>query len=464
MHALQDDTSFFGHPRGLAYLAFTQVWERFSFYGMQALLGLYMVHQLLLPGHVENVIGIADFRAGLEAVVGPLTRIALSAQIFGLYVGLVSLTPLIGAWLGDSVLGQRRTVMAGLMLMALGHLLMSMEAAFLFARLCLVLGAGCLKGNMYAQVGELYRPGDARCSGAFSMFLIALNVGAFFAPLVCGTLGELYGYHYGFGVAAIGLFIGLGIYIAWRKYLPPDRRRPRKASGDTPHAAIGRDGWRSIAAIMLLVVATIPINVASFQAYNVLILWASDHVDRAMFGMTFPVTWLLTFDGLMTIVGVALAVPAWRWLAARRREPDSYNKMVISGSMVASAYGLLALGAGIARTALVPIIVVFAFFALLDLSYGWYDPPANAFVSRFSPASVTTTMMSLMLMSVGVANVFLGWLGRFYEPLGPAKFWALHAGIAALGVVLSLVFRPIARHLLADHPAGIGAPGATTAF
>jgi POT family proton-dependent oligopeptide transporter len=132
--------------------------------------------------------------------------------------------------------------------------------------------------------------------------------------------------------------------------------------------------------------------------------------------------------------------------------------------MVASAYGLLALGAGIARTALVPIIVVFAFFALLDLSYGWYDPPANAFVSRFSPASVTTTMMSLMLMSVGVANVFLGWLGRFYEPLGPAKFWALHAGIAALGVVLSLVFRPIARHLLADHPAGIGAPGATTAF
>lgn len=462
MHAFRDDTSFFGHPRGLAYLAFTQVWERFSFYGMQALLGLYMVHQLLLPGHVENVVGFAGFRAGLEAVFGPMTRIALSAQIFGLYVGLVNLTPLIGAWLGDSVLGQRRTVMAGLVLMALGHLLMSLEATFLLALLCLVLGAGFLKGNMYAQVGELYRPGDARCGQAFSVFLIALNVGAFVAPLVCGTLGELYGYHYGFAVAALGMVVGLGTYVAGRGYLPPDRRKPRRSVG--PVTAIGRAGWRSIVAILLLIAATIPINIASFQAYDVLILWASDHVDRGMFGMKFPVTWLLTVDGLMTIVGVALAIPAWRWLAARRREPDTYGKIAISGALVALAYGLLAVGAEFAGPALVPIIVVLLFFVLLDFSYGWYDPPSNAFVSRFAPTVVTTTMMSLMLMSVGIANVFLGWLGRFYEPLGPAKFWALNAAIAALGVVLAMVFRPIARSLLAGHPAGIDAPGATTAF
>lgn len=463
MPAFQNDTAFFGHPRGLFYLALTQVWERFSFYGMQALLGLYMVNELLLPGHVEQVIGFAGFRAGLEAVGGPLTRIALSAQIFGLYVGLVNLTPLLGAWLGDRILGQRRTVMAGLLLMAAGHLLMGLEATFLFALLSLVLGAGFLKGNMYAQVGELYPRGDARCGRAFSIFLVALNVGAFLAPLVCGTVGEIYGYHYGFGIAALGMFIGLGFYMAGTRHLPPDRRRPRRGAADAP-PAIDRRGWRAIVAILLMIIATIPINTASYQAYNVLILWAADHVDRGLFGLNIPVTWLLTFDGLMTIVGVALSVAVWRWLAARRREPDSYGKIVVSGGLVALAYVLLALGAEVAGPAPVPILMVLLFFVLIDLAYAWYDPPSNSFVSRFAPAAVTTTMMSLMLMSVGIANVVLGWLGRFYEPLGPARFWWLNAAIAGGGVVLALLLRPVARRLLAGHPAGIDAAGATTAF
>ncbi len=461
MISAEADTSFFGHPRGLAYLAFTQVWERFSFYGMQALLGLYMVNQLLLPGHVENVLGFEGFRALLEAVFGPMTRLALSAQIFGLYVAGTYLTPLIGAWLGDRVLGQRRAVVFGLLLMAAGHLLMAAETTFLLALLCLVTGAGCLKGNMYAQVGNLYSPGDARCGRAFSVFLIALNIGAFFAPLVCGTLGELYGWHYGFGVAAIDMFIGLGIYLAGGKYLPPDRQK-HVARTDT--APVGDGGWRSVLAILLLVLVTIPVNIASFQAYDVLIIWASTHVDRNFFGLTFPTTWLLTFDGLMTIVGVGICIPVWRWLAARQREPDTFNKMVVSASMVAGAYALLAISCWTAGTALVPLVMVLAFFTLLDFSYGWYDPPANSFVSRFAPASLVTTMMSVMLMSVGIANVTLGWLGRFYEPLGPARFWAMHAAIAGSGLLLALVLRPVAARLLAGHDAGIDARGATTAF
>lgn len=454
-----DDKSFLGHPRGLAYLAFTQIWERFSFYGMQALLGLYMVNQLLLPGHVENVLGFASFRTGLESITGPLTLIALAAQIFGLYTGFVSLTPLIGAWLGDRVLGQRKTVVLGLLLMAAGHLLMSLEAAFLPALSCLVIGAGCLKGNMYAQVGNLYRPGDPRCSGAFSIFLIALNVGAFMAPLICGTLGELYGWHYGFGVAALGMFVGLGTYLAGAKYLPPDRQRH-----DVAPAPVTRGGWRAIAAIMILVLVTVPINIASFQAYNLLIIWASTHVDRNVLGLTFPTTWLLTFDGLMTIAGVAACIPIWRWMARRREEPDTFAKMAISGGLVTGAYGLLAIGSWTARAGLVPLAIVLAFFVLLDFSYGWYDPPANSFVSRFAPAPTVTTMMSIMLMSTGIANITLGWLGRFYEPLGPAKFWALNAAIAGIGMLLALAFRPVAARLLADHEAGIDAVGATTAF
>jgi POT family proton-dependent oligopeptide transporter len=450
-----DDTAFFGHPRGLAYLAFTQVWERFSYFGMQALLALYMVNQLLLPGHVEHVLGFAAFRSALETVFGPMTRLALASQIFGLYVGCVNLTPLLGAWLGDRVLGQRRTAILGLAMMTAGHLLMAVEAAFLFALLLLLLGAGCMRGNLYTQVGNLYSEDDARHSRAFGIYLIALNLGAFFAPLVCGTLGELYGSHYGFGVAGIGMLVGLAIYLAGRRYLPPDRMRR-----DGPKSALQRDDWRAIAAIVVMLIPTLIIYSAVQQAYNLLIVWAETHVDREMLGSTVPVTWLLTFDGLMTIVGIFIAIRLWRSLAKRGREPDTLRKFALAGGLVSLAYALL--GWGTALWTAVPLVVVLMFFTIMDLSFGWIEPPTNAFVSRFAPASVVTTMMSINLMSFGISNVVVGWLGRFYEPLGAARFWQLHALIAAAGAVLALASRPLIARLL-SRPR-VGATVATTAY
>jgi POT family proton-dependent oligopeptide transporter len=443
-----DDTAFFGHPRGLAFLAFTQVWERFSFYGMQALLALYMIHRLLLPGHIENVVGFAGFRYGLEAVFGPMSMLALASQIFGLYTGFIYLTPLAGAWLGDRVLGQRMTTVLGLVLMAAGHLLMASEAAFLFALTLLVFGAGFLKGNMYAQVGNLYAAGDSRRTRAFSIFLIGLNVGAFFAPLVCGTLGEVYGWHWGFGAAGIGMLVGLATYLGGWRYLPPDRRRR-----DGPVVKLDRSDWRAIAAIGLMLLPTVAIYSATNQAYDIGIVWAETHMDRAMFGLTFPVTWLLTLDGLMTIVGVGITIPLWRWLAARGREPDTLHKFAIASVMVTAAYCVLAAGTMLAP--LVPAAIVTLFFVLFDISFGWVDPPANAFVSRFAPASVMTTLMSINLMvGLGLPNIIVGWMGRFYEPLGPTGFWALHAGLAAAGGALALALRPVIRHLLAGHAEG----------
>lgn len=207
---LRSDT-FLGHPRGLLFLSFTEVWERFSFYGMQALLILYMVDQALTPGHIEQILGMAGFRAGLEGVFGPLSTQALSSQIFGLYTGLVYLTPMIGGWLGDQVFGQRKTVLLGAGLMAAGHLLMAFEASFLIALLLLILGSGCLKGNISAQVGALYSRQDPMRTSAYSLFNLGINIGAFVAPLVCGTVGELYGWHYGFALAAGGMLIGAAI-------------------------------------------------------------------------------------------------------------------------------------------------------------------------------------------------------------------------------------------------------------
>ena len=150
----------FGHPRGLFYLAFTEAWERFSFYGMTALVVLYMVNQLLLPGHAEHIAGFAGFRASLESVVGPLSTQALASQIFGLYSGFVYFTPLLGGMIADRWIGQRNAVVIGALSMSAGHLAMAFDQTFLVALLLLVIGSGFLKGNISAQVGALYPPDD----------------------------------------------------------------------------------------------------------------------------------------------------------------------------------------------------------------------------------------------------------------------------------------------------------------
>ncbi|MFL6764168.1 MAG: MFS transporter, partial [Sphingomicrobium sp.] len=183
------DTSFFGHPPGLAYLAFTEAWERFSYYGMSALVVLYMVNQLLLPGHVEHVVGFATFRGWIEATFGAMSTQALASQIFGLYSGFVYFTPVIGGWLGDRI-GQRSAVVLGALSMSGGHLAMAFDQSFLLALLLLIIGSGLLKGNISAQVGSVYPAEvEVRRTRGFAIFSTGINFGAVAGPLLCGFLG-----------------------------------------------------------------------------------------------------------------------------------------------------------------------------------------------------------------------------------------------------------------------------------
>ena len=218
----------FGHPRGLTFLFTTEMWERFSYYGMRALLVLYMVKYLLQPEHAQTVIGFASLKARLECLFGPLDIQPLSSHIYGLYTGLVYLTPVLGGYLADRVLGQRRTVIIGAALMAIGHFMMAFEPLFLLALLVLILGNGAFKPNISTQVGTLYAPGDPRRDRAFSIFYVGINLGAFLAPLVCGTLGEELGWHYGFGAAGIGMTIGLAIYLYATPHAAARRTRSRR--------------------------------------------------------------------------------------------------------------------------------------------------------------------------------------------------------------------------------------------
>ena len=245
----------FGHPRGLAFLFTTEMWERFSYYGMRALLVLYMTKYVLLPAQAGNVVGLAGFKSVLETVFGPLQVQPLASQIYGIYTALVYLTPIFGGLLADRLLGQRRMVIIGATLMAIGHFLMAVEPLLLFALLALILGNGAFKPNISTQVGFLYPPGDHRRDRAYSIFYVGINIGAFLAPLVCGTLGEKAGWHYGFAAAGVGMLIGLSIYLYAAPLLPPDALQKARAAHTEPQP-LDRDEWRGVMAILALFIPT----------------------------------------------------------------------------------------------------------------------------------------------------------------------------------------------------------------
>src|SRR3954452_10666854 len=221
---------FLGHPRGLAVLFATEAWERFSYFGNAALVVLYMVKYLLEPGRVETVLGFGVVKAALEFLFGRLEPQPLASQIFGFYTGLAYFMPVLGGLIADRLLGQRRTVVIGGVLMAIGHFMMAFETLFLGALFMLILGIGAFKPNISTQVGSLYAPGDHRRDRAYSIFYLGINIGAFLAPLVCGTLAVPYGWHYGFGAAGVGMLVSLAIYLGGARALPADPMPPTRTS------------------------------------------------------------------------------------------------------------------------------------------------------------------------------------------------------------------------------------------
>ncbi|MEY4238398.1 MAG: hypothetical protein RL339_999 [Pseudomonadota bacterium] len=425
----------FGHPRGLTVLATTEMWERFSVYGMQALLMLYMTKYLLLPEHARGVIGLATYRSGLESVVGKLSDMAFAGQTYGIYSGMIYLTPIVGAWLGDRILGRTRAITIGCLLMAGGHLAMASEALFLGALTLLVLGSGCVLGNMAAQVGLLYTPEDKRRTRAFGVYLITLNIGALAAPLVIGTLGERVSWHLGFSAAGIGMLIGLATYLAGRRHMPPENLAKRSAKG--AKVALTRGEWRQIGTILLLLFVPYMLYVvAANQSYSIMYVWADRQVDRTIFGWEAPVTWIGIFDGVTTIVGVWLGNRLAIALQARGRDPGDLTKVGLGIAGVAIAWVFAYF---IAKLPITPLGLWLAFFVLQDFSYAAFiEPPIQALVSRDSPQSVVSMMMAMYKAATAVAYFLAGWLVRFYEPMGAAHFFLLTGALSGLGAVLVL--------------------------
>lgn len=431
-----DAQTFIGHPKGLFYLALTEVWERFSYYGMTALLTLYMVNQLLLPGHIEHIGGFSGFRSAVESIVGPLSTQALASQIFGLYSGFVYFTPLLGGVIADRWIGQRNGVVIGALSMSAGHIAMAFDQSFLVALLLLVIGSGFLKGNISAQVGALYPPDDeARRTRGFIIFSTGINIGAVIGPLLCGLLAQIYGWHYGFGIAAIFMLFGLATYLFGYQYLPARVER-RKFNGTLLTVA----ERRIVYALIAVMIITIFQSAAFYQVFNVNPIWIQQHVRSEVGGFRIPVPWFQSINSVFSIVGVPLVFCIWRYQAARSREPNDLAKIGM-GAWIAAASNLILVAAiFISGDALVHPIWPFLYSALLGISFLYYWPTLLALVSRAAPAKVNATLMGLAFMSLFVSNNLIGWIGGFYEKMTPAGFWAMHAAIAAAGGLLATLF------------------------
>lgn len=438
------DTGWLGHPKGLFFLAFTEMWERFSFYGMRALLILYLVQDLLISDRMETVWGMAGFEDFMAGVFGPMSAQAFASQLFGLYAGFVYLTPLIGGLIADRWLGAKTTVVIGIALMTAGHFAMVFDATFLVALLLLVLGSGCLKGNIAAQVGELYpRAQEALRSRGYTYFQLGINVGAVIGPLVCGLIAQLYGWHAGFGTAGVFMVIAAASYFSGMRYLAAT---PAKSVRSETTAITG-DEWKMIGLVSLVIMLTLFQWLAWDQLFNVGLIWIADGVDPGTPLGAFPVAWFPSIDSLASVLVVPVLIALWRWQSSREKEPSDLGKMGIGAAIQALSCAVMALAAieaeqSGAASLFLPIVA----FLLSGSAFMWAWPQTLAIVSRRSPEGARGLMMAGAYLTAFASAIGAGYIARFYEPLGAVQFWWLNAAISLCGTVMIFALaRPLNR-------------------
>ncbi|MCP5412689.1 MAG: peptide MFS transporter [Alphaproteobacteria bacterium] len=441
------DSAFLGHPAGLGWLSGSEFWERFSYYGMQALLVLYMTHHLLLPGHVENVWGFAAFRGLLESFYGPQSPAALASIIFGLYAGLVYLTPLAGGLLADRLTGRTAAVTIGALLMAAGHFLMAFEASFLLALSCLLIGVGCFKGNIAAQVGDLYAEDDPRRADAFQIYYIFIQVAVIISPLVCGTLGETVGWHWGFGAAGVGMLLGLAIYLFGRASLPKERMK----GGEVVRPPMTR---RDVRALVLLAFMLLPLAlslIGNQEIFNAYLIWAEKNYQTRFFGMTMPITWMLSLDAIVSTAMIAASVAFWRWYGRRWAEPDEITKITIGVGIAAIAPLTLAAASMVVAATGQPVSLgwALAFHLLNDIGFSQVLPCGLALYSRAAPKGLEGLMIAVYYLQFFLGNMLVGYVGTLYTAMPAVQFWLLHVALMAVAGVVMLAVRHFGGALLA---------------
>ncbi|WP_114952297.1 peptide MFS transporter [Sphingosinicella terrae] len=414
------EPTWFGQPRGLTILFLTNMWETFSYYGMRALLVYYMTRSLLL---------------GQET----------SSLIYGAYTAFAYFTPIIGGTVADRWLGKRRAVTIGAATMAAGHFLMAFEPAFYVALATIAIGNGLFLPTLPSQINDLYSAGDPRRPWAYNVYYVGVNVGGFLAPLVCGTLGELYGWHWGFGAAGVGMLAGLVIYLAGSRYLPPEQARAAAMPPGEP-----RPARRTDVALLLLAVglAVTVFRGAYEQVGNTVALFAADGVDRVAGGFDIPMTWFISLNPLLVILMTPFLLARWRRRAERGVEHSPMQKMAIGALIVAAAYAVLALAASLAGGSQAHWLWLAVFFLIFTLGELYILPNGLGLFARLAPPRLGATTVAAWYFAIFTGSLTAGLVGTLWSRMAPAPFFLMLAAIAACAAAILIALDRPARRVL----------------
>jgi POT family proton-dependent oligopeptide transporter len=444
----RNDRAFLGHPKGLGYLGFSEACERFSYYSMQTLLVLYMVNYLLLPGHIEKVAGLAWLRAwhypGLDGQ-------PLSSAIFGDYTSLVYLTPILGGIIADKLTGRKIALIAGALVMALGHFLMAFEGAFLFALVSLIIGVGLFKGNIATQVGELYAENDLRRAMAFQIFYIFINVSVIVGPLISGTLGQKVGWHYGFGCAGVVMVLGLIIYLSGSRWLPEDRGPARK--GEAPREKLSRNDWMCLTYLLILIPVMAISLLTNQEIFNAYLVWGDQQFNLKFMNFTMPSSWLITLDAALSFSMLVAVAAFWKWWSFKHREPDEISKMII-GSLFTIAGGVCLFIAAATQPAggKIGLFWPFMFHLLNSIGFAHILPISLALFTKIAPKQITATVIGLYYLAFFAANKIVGSIGGLYSSLPTTTFWLIHIASAAFGLIAFAIFKVVIGKRMTGSP------------
>jgi len=411
--AIADRGTWFGQPKGLTILFLTEMWEKFSFFGMRALQIYYMVKQL----HMEQ---------------------GQASLIFGAYAAGVYLTPIAGAVVSDRWLGKQRAIVIGALTMAAGHFLMAFESTFYLAMVTIAIGNGLFLPNLPSQVGDLYERGDPKRESAFSIYYVGVNLGAFLAPLVCGTIGETYGWHYGFAAAGIGMCLGLAIYLGGRRHLPQCDQAPRR--GLAPRADAQRS--RPPVGLMVAIAAAVVLFRASYeQTGNTMALWIDQGVNRDALGFQIPATWFQSLNPLLVFLLTPLVVARWNRKPAIASEAGALRRMSLGAWGTGIAFLMLATlcaQVGGDTPGAVPWPWVLAFFVLQTAAELYILPVGLGLFARLAPVGFGATAIAAWFLASFAGNLLSGVVGMWWSVMPASAFFLAMAGIT--GVSGTLLF------------------------
>jgi POT family proton-dependent oligopeptide transporter len=442
----------FGHPRGLTVLFTTEMWERFSYYGMRALLILYLVHFVLLPGRVEHVLFFPQVKAFYEALFGPLTTQQLSSWIYGTYTGFIYASPLLGAWIGDNYLGQRKTAVIGIVGMGIGQFMLMSPVLLFPALLLLIVAGGFFKTNTAAQVGMLYDRGDSRRDRAYSIYYVGVNIGAAIAPLVAGTLGEMVGWQYGFGAAGVGMILALASYFMGWKYLPADGVRTKPA-GPRKHQPLNIQERKSVFSLLLIVIPLILWWACYEQQGNIIALFADTNTDRrlipGLIDWEIPVTWFQSFNPVMIFAFTPLILSLWARQSRGLKEPNSMVKMVAGALMLGVSYLVLAFAAWTGAQGSISWLWLGLYFVIITTGEIFLSPISQSLFSRVAPARMASLAMAVVFLPNFLGGGLLqGFIGTFWSTMSHPLFFLMVAAIGfAAALMLFLLEKPLEPYL-----------------